>query len=256
MTGPLAIAMTGPMLAVKGAAALVRPKEDEPLRTKVFRFIGIGMLVAAACVAGVYLFTNSRGKSFANSPTAALTIPRPITTPASPAPTTKAKAKAATRYILSAPATAGGYPMGEDPIFLATAATTAQSIIAAVAVGGGGTVAGSPVSAAYNLPTNSQVITFVGYRGTFKPASVITSMGSFGTTDNTYPGGPHGGEIACANTSATASTPSGGVCVWATATTLGVTEFFDVVGPETLTVSQYKGAADTRKLRSGVEAKA
>ena len=43
--------------------------------------------------------------------------------------------------------------------------------------------------------------------------------------------------------------------MWATKTTIGVTEFFDVAGPEVLTNSQDRGAADTVKLRSGVETK-
>jgi len=124
-----------------------------------------------------------------------------------------------------------------------------------VASGGGGTVTGSPVSAPYRLPTGEQVVTFVGYRGTFNPAKVITSMGSYGTTDGTYADAKTGDSIACANTAATADTTSGAVCVWATATTLGITEFFDVSGPETLTVSQSKGASDAEKLRASVEHK-
>jgi hypothetical protein len=102
------------------------------------------------------------------------------------------------------------------------------------------------------LPTNSQVVTFVGYRGTFDPAKVMTSMRSFGTTDGTYADTRAGDSIACANTT---SSPSGGVCVWATTTTIGITEFFSVSGPETLTASQYRGAADTIKLRASVETK-
>ena len=60
--------------------------------------------------------------------------------------------------------------------------------------------------------------------------------------------------MACANVPATATAASGGVCVWVTATTLGVTEFFTQTGgPEVLTVAQPKGAADTVALRSSVE---
>jgi hypothetical protein len=268
MTGPLAAAMTGPMLAVKGAAALVTPKEDEPLRNKVLRIFSVSVIVIAAVAAGVYLLTNSGG----NSPSASLgagptTSIQPTTvakTPASKATSktkttkkantkTKTGATAATAgYVLSTPATAGGYPMGQDPHFLATATTTAQSVLHAVSNGGGGTVKGSAVSAAYKLPSADQVITFVGYKGTFNPAKVISSMGSFGTTDGTYSDAKTGDSIACLNTSAS---PSGAVCVWATKTTIGVTEFFDVAGPEVLTTSQDRGAADTVKLRSGVETK-
>lgn len=271
MTGPLAAVMTGPMLAVKGAASLVTPKENEPLRTKVLRFIGVGTIVVVAAVVGIYLLTHSGG----NSPNAIATQqanPQPNlggTTTESAGPTATAKAKTkgkkntstakngattAGDYVLSTPATAGGYPLGQDPDFLATATTTAASIMSTAASAGGGTATGSPVSAAYRLP-NSQVITFVGYKGTFDPAKVITSMGSFGTSDGTYPDAKNGGQIACANTAATGSAASGAVCVWATATTLGVTEFFDVSGPEALTTSQYKGANITTQVRASVETK-
>jgi hypothetical protein len=256
------------MLAVKGAAALVTPKENEPLRIRVLRIATIVVIIVAAIASGAYLLTHSTGNGLARSGTTPSAGPKPTVAAKTTAPKTKATAKTKTKtsagkgattatagYLLSTPATAGGYPRGQDPHFLATATTTAQSIVSTVASGGGGAVTGSPVSAAYQLPTNSQVITFVGYKGTFNPAKVITSMGSFGTTDKTYPGGANGGEIACANTPATASSPSGGVCVWATATTLGVAQFFDITGPETLTVSQYRGAADTEKLRSSVETK-
>jgi hypothetical protein len=263
-TGPIAAAMTGPMLAVKGAAALVTPKEDEPLRNKVLRIFSVSVIVIAAVAAGVYLLTNSGG----NSPSASLgagpstnTQPTNVAkTPAAKAtPKTKTTKKAKTGgtaatagYVLSTPATAGGYPKGQDPHFLATATATAQTVLRAVSSGGGGTVKGSAVSASYKLPTADQVITFVGYKGTFNPAKVITSMGSFGTTDGTYRDPKTGDSIACFNTS---STPSGAACVWATKTTIGITGFFDVSGPEVLTTSQSRGAADTVKLRSGVETK-
>jgi hypothetical protein len=270
-TGPLAAAMTGPMLAVKGAAALVTPKQDEPLRNKVLRIISVSVIVVAAFAAGAYLLTNSGGgtpnpNSLGASP--ALTQPTASGTTASKAPTTKATAKAKSKtsgkktgtattaaYVLATPATAGGYPMGTDPHFIATATTTARSIVSKVTSGGGGTVQGNPVSAPYRLPTGEQVITFVGYKGTFTPAKVLASMGSYGSTDGTYTDAKTHDSIACANTPATANAPSGAVCVWATASTLGITEFFDVSGPEVLTVSQARGAADTEKLRASVETK-
>ena len=53
---------------------------------------------------------------------------------------------------------------------------------------------------------------------------------------------------------ATASTPSGAVCVWVTKSTLGFTEFFTQAdGPEALNSAQAKGAADTVNLRASVE---
>ena len=66
--------------------------------------------------------------------------------------------------------------------------------------------------------------------------------------------GPNGGDLACANTTATASTPSGAVCVWVTKSTLGFTEFFTQAdGPEALNSAQAKGAEDTVNLRASVE---
>ena len=135
---------------------------------------------------------------------------------------------------------------------MATATATAQQIVTAVTSGGGGTVKGNPVSAPYQLPA-SQVITFVGYEGTFTPAKVKTILASLGSDPHTYPAGPDGGILGCANTT---TAPSGAVCVWATSSTLGITEFFTATGPETLNSAQPKGATDTVTLRAGVEKKA
>jgi hypothetical protein len=120
-----------------------------------------------------------------------------------------------------------------------------------VTSGGGGTAKGAPVSAAYTLPAN-QVITFVGYTGTFTPAKVATILASLGSDPHTYTAGPNGGELGCGNTT---SAPNAAVCFWATSTTLGITEFFTATGPETLVAAQSKGAADTLKLRNDVEKK-
>src|SRR6202012_4907203 len=115
----------------------------------------------------------------------------------------------------------------------------------------GGTVTGTRVSAASQLPA-SQVITFVGYQGTFTPAKVKTILASLGSDPNSYAPGPNGGMLGCANTT---TAPDGAVCVWATSSTLGITEFFTATGPETLNAAQSKGAADTLNLRASVEKK-
>ena len=157
-------------------------------------------------------------------------------------------------YTLSAPSKAGGYPLGQDPHFLATATATATQIVSAVVTGKGGTAKGNPVSGAYQLPA-SQVITFVGYQGTFTPAKVATILASLGSDPKQYPTGPHGGILGCANTT---TAPKGAVCVFATSSTLGVTEFFSSTAPETLSAGseQTLGATDTVKLRASVEKKA
>jgi hypothetical protein len=226
------------------------------------RIIAVGAVVVVVIGAGGYLFLHkSSGSNAANGTTPTVSA----STPAAPTPTTSAKAKAkaapnshvsgsvtADSWVLSTPSVAGGRPMGTDPHFLATATATATTIEHSAVSGGGGTVKGDPVSASYTLP-DDQTIEFVGYQGTFNPKTVMANLGSFGSGEGTYNAGPHGGEMACANVPATATAASGGVCVWVSTTTLGVTEFFAGMGPEVLTVAQAKGAEDTVALRSSVE---
>ena len=221
--------------------------------------LAIGAVIVVIIVIAVVVFTHkSGGTPTASNTPAAGAVTTPATKPSASAAAGKANGAAAgggattAAYTLSTPATAGGYAMGQDPHFLATATSTAKQISGAVTSGGGGTVKGNPVSAAYQLPA-SQVITFVGYQGTFTPAKVETILGSLGSDPHTYPAGPNGGILGCANST---TTPSGAVCVWATSSTLGITEFYTATGPETLNAAQSKGADDTVKLRAGVEKKA
>jgi hypothetical protein len=181
--------------------------------------------------------------------------------PAAKAPTATAGAKttaggaATTSYVLSAPATAGGYPKGSAPNFLTTAKSAAEQVTSAVTAAGAGTFKGSAVSAAYDLQVAGQVVTFIGYPGTFTPAKVAKVLASLNTDQHAYPAGPHGGILGCDNTGASATETSGAVCVWATGSTLGITEFFSSTGPEALTTSQDKGASDTVNIRADVETK-
>jgi hypothetical protein len=247
---------TGPRPMPRGP----RREDPEPRGGLGMRgLIAIGVVVALIIVVAVVLITH---KSGGGSPTASNTPAGTATTPAAkPSASKSAGSGAATSgggagattaaYTLSTPATAGGYPMGQNPHFVATATATAAQITTAIASGGGGKATGNPVSASYQLPA-SQVITFVGYQGTFTPAKVKTILTSLGSDPNTYPTGPNGGILGCANTT---TAPDGAVCVWATSTTLGITEFFTATGPETLNSAQSKGASDTLSLRSGVEKK-
>ena len=219
------------------------------------------MVVVVVAVGAYLLVHKPTGSSAANEATPTVTASSAIPTPTA---TAKAKPKASVNsrvsgsattdgYVLSTPSVAGGYPLGSDPHFLATTTATAATIEQSAVSGSGGTVTGKPVSASYTLP-DEQTIEFVGYQGAFNPKTVMTNLKAFGTTEATYSAGPHGGEMACANVPATATAASGGVCVWVSATTLGVTEFFTQSGgPEVLTVAQSKGAADTVALRSSVE---
>jgi hypothetical protein len=259
-TGPRG---TGPRPTGTGPRPMPRgPRGDDPEPRQglgVRGLVGIGAVVVIVIVIAVVVFMHKSG----GSPTASNTPSATMTTQAAKPSGNKvagngsgtaANGSGTTTgaYTLSTPATAGGYPIGQDPHFLTTATATAKQITTAVASGGGGTVKGNPVSASYQLPA-SQVITFVGYQGTFTPAKVATILASLGSDPHTYPAGPNGGGLGCANTT---TTPSAAVCVWATSSTLGITEFFTATGPETLNAAQSKGASDTVNLRAGVEKKA
>jgi hypothetical protein len=241
--------------------------EDEPpSNSRRNWIIAIAAVVVVVIGGGAYLVLKPSGNSTptsagATTPTASTSTSAPASRPAatpkssgaSKSPGVSGNATSAGAYVLSAPATAAGYPLGSDPHFLATATSTAATIEQTAVAGGGGTVAGSPVSASYTVP-DAQTIEFVGYQGTFDPAKVMSNLKSYGSSETTYPAGPNGGDLACANTTATASTPSGGVCVWVTKSTLGFTEFFTQAnGPEALNSAQSKGAEDTVNMRASVE---
>ena len=218
--------------------------------------VAIGAVVVVVIAAAAYMFLHKSG----TTPTAGNTPAGGASSPAAgPSASSKATASGAAggtggattaAYTLSTPATAGGYALGQDPNDLTNAKTTAQQIVTALGAGGG-TVKGTPVSAAYTLPAN-QAITFVGYQGTFTPAKLATLLAKLGTDEKSYPAGPNGGVLECLNTT---TQPSGAVCVWATSTTLGITEFYSATGPEALTASQSKGADHTTALRADVEKK-
>jgi hypothetical protein len=228
------------------------------------RILAVGAVVVVVVAVGAYLLLHkTHGSNTANGATPTITATSSTIPTSTPTAKAKSKAKASVNspasggattdgYVLSTPSVAGAYPIGSDPPFLATATAIAATIEQSAVSGSGGTVTGKPVSASYTLP-DAQTIEFVGYQGTFNPKTVMTNLKAFGTTEATYSAGPHGGEMACANVPATATAASGGVCVWVTATTLGVTEFFTASGPEVLTVAQSKGAQDTVALRSSVE---
>jgi hypothetical protein len=222
----------------------------------------IGAVVVVVAAAAAYMFLHKSGStpsasstSSAGTMSSAAAAPSASKAAGAGAGTTVGGGAATAAYTLVSPlpSTAGGYPMGQDPNDLTNAKATATQIIAAVTSGGGGTAKGNPESAAYTLPA-SQAITFVGYEGTFSPTKIATILAKLGSDPNTFPGGPNGSDVGCANTT---TTPSGAVCVFATSSTLGITEFYDATGPETLSpgTEQSKGASDTAKLSADVEKK-
>jgi hypothetical protein len=235
--------------------------EDEP--SGKGRLLGaVGGVVLVIAAAGIaYLAVHGSGTSSNNAagdstPTTTASAPTATAKPsggAAKSPNVTGSATAAGAYVLSTPPTAAGFPIGTDPNFLATTTSTVAAFEQSAIKGGGGTVTGSPVSASYTLP-DAQTIEFVGYQGTFDPTTVMANLKDYGSSEMSYPAGPNGGDLACANTVATGSTPSGAVCVWVTKSTLGFTEFFtQASGPETLNSAQSKGAEDTVNLRASVE---
>jgi hypothetical protein len=237
--------------------------EDEPAsKGKMLAAIGgVVVVIAAAGIAYLAVHGSNSGNNVAgggvpttstsaSAPTAAA---KPNGAGAAKSPAVTGSGTSAGAYVLSTPSTAAGFPIGSDPHFLATATSTVAAFEQSGIKGGGGTVTGSPVSASYTLP-DAQTIEFVGYQGTFNPTTVMANLKDYGSSEATYPAGPNGGDLACANTTATASTPSGAVCVWVTKSTLGFTEFFTQAdGPESLNSAQSKGADDTVDLRASVE---
>jgi hypothetical protein len=245
----------GPSAPGSRTARRLAAEDEEPSNRRTI--VLATAVVVVILLIGSYLlfFHKSSGNNTAGgnpTPSASTLATKPAVKQSTPAATKSASNLTGTLYTLSTPAKAGGYPQGQDPHFLATATTTADAIRAA-AVHAGAKVTGTPVSAAYQLPTFNQVMTFVGYKGTFNPVKVIASLATFGATNvNKYATGPNGGQFACATTPGTAQ---GTVCVWATTSTLGITEFFSSTGPEVLTTHQDHGAAYALNLRNGVEAK-
>jgi hypothetical protein len=240
------------------------PEPRRGLGAKGLIAIGVVVIIVIAAAAYLLLHKSGSGSPAASTTPSAGTGTAPATKPSGSGTAagtgtgtgTSAGAGGGTTaaYTLSTPSTAGGHPIGQDPNFLKAATATAAQVSTAVTAGGGGTVKGNPVSAAYQLPA-SQVITFVGYQGTFTPAKVATILATLGSDPKTYPAGTYGGILGCANTK---TAPSGAVCVWADGSTLGVTEFFGATAPETLSpgTEQTLGATDTVKLRADVEKKA
>lgn len=214
--------------------------------------IVIAIVVVLGAAVGAYLVFRGKPGTPQAQPPKTTTQPTRTAQPAKSAGTGKPgkSATSTARYTLAAPATAGGYAkLTSVPAKVQTAAgTVSQAIKTAAVKDAGGKVTGS-FATAYQL-SGGQVLSFTGFTGTFDPAKVMDSLAGLGTNSHSQTAGPHGGMLTCSTAS---GTPDGTVCVWATTTTIGVTEFFASSDlPEVVTV-QSKAAADTVKLRDGVE---
>jgi hypothetical protein len=205
----------------------------------------VAVVVVIGIGVGAYMLMNrgnSTPPSTGDSPTATPT-PSPTATKSPPALQAKTVA-----YTLTTPATAGGYPkLAAIPSAVRAAASPVAQGVENAAKQGGGKVTGQ-VAAAYQL-SSGQVLAFTGFKGTFSPAKVMTSLAALGTGSHTGTAGPHGGMLACGTAP---GSPSGTVCVWVTTTTLGITEFFSSTGPEVVT-DHAKATDDTLNFRNSVE---
>ena len=239
--------------APPGTRSARRAGQRSARRGRIIAGIAVGLVVALG-IAAVVIVLRHHGKSGTPAATGTTAAPtaasRPPTTPSASTTATAGQPGAQPAgYTLATPATAGGYPrLAQVPAAVGSTATqTALSIFRKATHTSSGKLP-SDVTAAYQL-SGGQVMTFVGYHGSFNPATVIANLATLGANGQPYDPGPHGGKLACATAP---GTPSGTVCVWVTTTTLGVTEFFSSVGPEVVTI-QSKAATDTVRLREGVE---
>jgi hypothetical protein len=73
-------------------------------------------------------------------------------------------------------------------------------------------------------PNFYRSVAFVGFEGTFKPAAALSALEQQGYTYTSEPPGPHGGMLACGQTSGPWD------CVWATRTTVCDIEILDTTG--------------------------
>src|SRR5215472_875415 len=243
----------GARSAPPGARSARRAGHRPARRRRTIAVVAIGVVVAIGIAAAVIALTHHNS----GTPTATGTTTAPTAATRPPATTGASNTAAAgqpgaqpTGYTLATPATAGGYPkLAQVPAAVSsTASQTALTIYRKATNTSSGKLP-SDVTAAYQL-SGGQVMTFVGYQGSFDPAKVIANLATLGTNGQPYDPGPHGGKLVCATAP---GTPAGTVCVWVTPTALGVTEFFSSVGPEVVTI-QSKAATDTVRLREGVEA--
>jgi hypothetical protein len=221
--------------------------------------VAVGLAAAVGIAAAAVQLTHvrwGRAPGPATQAAATVTIPAPTPTP-TPTPTTSASKSGAgaaqTAYVLGAPATAGGYTLTTPTLPAIQAVGSAGAVALMTAVKAAGGKPRSDVSGEY-LISGDQALGYTGYTGTFSPAAVVSAFKAGTSSATTEAAGPHGGELACGEVTATAASGTatpGTACVWATTTTVGMVEFF--AGSDLETVLHSKADSDTRKFRADVE---
>jgi hypothetical protein len=236
---------------------------QEPLREADRNIALAGVIVGLAASVGliaiaVQLTHVTWGKPAAAATpiptaTADTTVPTPGPTASSRSTAPAGGSAAATSYVLSAPAKAGGYSLTTpiSPTVQAIGTSGATELMTAVEAGGG--TVKSNVSAEYFI-AGDQVLGYAGYNGSFSPEAVMRDF-QVGAADVTSePAGSHGGQLACGEVTATSPASSAGeACVWATTTTIGMVEFYDDNGGALESVMPAKAGSDTLKFRDDVE---
>ncbi len=224
----------------------------------------IGLAVAVGLVAGAVYLTHVTWGEHAATPTPVATTSQNATTQAV-TPTTSATtgpggtatgsgSPGPVSYVLSAPATAGGYSR-TTPVAATVAAIGsggATELMTAVKADGGKVT--SDLNAEYVI-VSDQVLGYAGYNGSFSPAAVIKNFQAGATGVTSQSAGPHGGQLACGQVTVTSPASSTGeACVWATTSTVAMVEFYDNNGGGLETVPAAKAGADALKFRDDVEA--
>jgi hypothetical protein len=230
-----------------------------PRRGVVVASVAAGLVVVAGISAAAFELTRASGghaPAAANLPNSTPT--QAPTQSAAPTPTPSASASSAgttqtSSYVLGTPATAGGYTLTTPPStdIKAVGAAGASALMTAVEAAGG-KPSGS-VSGEY-LIAGDQSLGYAGYTGTFSPTAVLSAFTAGAGDVTTESAGPHGGKLACGEVTASAASGSaspGTACVWATATTVGMVEFF--AGDDLEIVPHAKAASDTLNFRDDVE---
>jgi len=223
-------------------------RQQPPRRGRTIAGVAIGVVVVVGIAAAAYKVLDKKNASTpaANSTPPAVSPSQHQSTPAASHQATSTGGQS-TGYTLSAPASAGGYSkLATAPSAVSNVATATATATREQAVNAGGKVTGQ-VTGYYQL-SSGQVMSFVGYEGTFSPDKVLAALGSDWAT---FPAGQHGGDLAC---DPSAGTPGGTVCAWITPTTVGVTEFFGSTGSPEMVTEQAKAAQDTVNVRADVEA--
>jgi hypothetical protein len=231
-------------------------------RKKAIAWVGVGLVVVAVVAVAAVKLTQGTGGQPAASPTIPASTQNATSPAATPTATVAATptataagggGAASVAYVLSDPATAGGYSrMAAVSPTVHEIGTAGSTELMTSVQAQGGKMTGN-VSAQY-LIAGDQVLGYAGYNGTFSPQDVIKDFQAGASGVASESAGPHGGQLACGQVASTSPATTGEACVWATTSTVGMVEFYGGNGAALETVTPAKAGADALKFRDDVEA--